>query len=498
MEDSLKKRYSIKLFSNIVSGIIGVILIGIIPKALGPIAFGQFMYLQDFFLKMITFFAMSTPMAFFTKLSARNMRKELITFYFFYALGLLLLLLIVVLLLYYTETLEYVLPNIPKKFVLSGLIFGFFTWTTTIFIKISDAYALTTSVELIRIGHKISSLFLLYYFIYSYTLDLRMYFYFLNISLLVYLCIITWLFIKKGILNKNTLNIRFGFKKISKEFIEYCSPLVIYTIMGVVVGLLDIWLLQKIAGSAETGFYGLAYSVVAICFLFTSAMTSIITREFSKYYHIKDFEQIKKLFYQYAPMLYSIAAFFGIFISIQSDNVILIFTDEKFKDAFMALIIMGFYPMHQTYGQFVGSLFYASGQTKLIRNISYITYPIGLLLSFLFIYIFELGAAGLAFKMIIGQLISISIQMYFIAKFLKVDLKYFFYHQLYAMIFFIVLAWISSNVIVIDSPLVKLLVSGIIYTILVILFTFMFPQVFATNRDEIKENLIRLKNVIKK
>ena len=42
VEDSLKKRYSIKLFTNIISGIIGVILIAIVPKVLGPIAYGQF------------------------------------------------------------------------------------------------------------------------------------------------------------------------------------------------------------------------------------------------------------------------------------------------------------------------------------------------------------------------------------------------------------------------------------------------------------------------
>ena len=63
-EDSLKKRYSIKLFANIISGVIGAILVAIVPKALGPVAYGQFTYLQDFFMKVIGFLDMGSSIAF--------------------------------------------------------------------------------------------------------------------------------------------------------------------------------------------------------------------------------------------------------------------------------------------------------------------------------------------------------------------------------------------------------------------------------------------------
>lgn len=89
-------------------------------------------------------------------------------------------------------------------------------------------------------------------------------------------------------------------------------------------------------------------------------------------------------------MLYSIAAYF----SVQSENVLMIFTDEKFKDAC--------YPIHQTYGQLSGSIFYATGQTKLMRNIALFTMPLGMLIAFAFIYLLDLEAVGLAWKMIIG------------------------------------------------------------------------------------------------
>ena len=83
MEDSLKKRYSIKLLANIIAALINAVIVAVVPKALGPVAYGQFVYIQDFFMKFIGFLDMGSSIAFFTKLSAKQDRKELMTFYFF-------------------------------------------------------------------------------------------------------------------------------------------------------------------------------------------------------------------------------------------------------------------------------------------------------------------------------------------------------------------------------------------------------------------------------
>ena len=53
-------------------------------------------------------------------------------------------------------------------------------------------------------------------------------------------------------------------------------------------------------------------------------------------------------------------------------------------------------------------------------------------------------------------------------------------------------------VISLDSPLYEFLVSGVVYTLLTIIGVYIFPQVFSTTRDEIKDNLIRIKKGINK
>ncbi|VAY87954.1 hypothetical protein MNB_ARC-1_65 [hydrothermal vent metagenome] len=218
-------------------------------------------------------------------------------------------------------------------------------------------------------------------------------------------------------------------------------------------------------------------------------MTPVITREFSKAYGEKNIEKMRKLFYRYIPMLYSIAAFFGVFVSMQSDNVLAIFTDEKFADAGVVLMVMAFYPIHQTYGQLSGSIFYATEQTKLYRNIAFFTQLFMFLLSYIFIVQLNLGAIGLAYSMLIMQLIGTNIGLYFNAKFLNLNLKYFILHQMYSVAFFIVLAYISSHIFNLQATILEFLSSGVVYTLLVIIFAYIFPQVFATTREEIKKFL---------
>ncbi len=126
-ETSLKKRYSIKLLANILAGIIGAIIVAIVPKALGPIAYGQFVYLQNFFTQAIGFLDMGSSIAFFTKLSAKHTRKELISFYFMYSLIVLLFIALFVVVVQNFNFASILFPNIPSAYIYMGLFFGFFT-----------------------------------------------------------------------------------------------------------------------------------------------------------------------------------------------------------------------------------------------------------------------------------------------------------------------------------------------------------------------------------
>ena len=486
MSDSLKKRYAIKLLANIVTGIINAVLVAIVPKALGPIVYGQFTFLQQFFNQLVAFLDASTSIGFFTKLSAKNSRKELIKVYSFFSLVLLSILFLFLFLIKQLGYSEVFLSGIPNDYIYLGLWFGFLTWFTQVYIKISDAYALTVSVELIKIIHKLLMLGALLYIINYLPFDLSFYYYFHFLSLVSFILVLSFLFCNKGIVSASVFSVKTDYKNICYEFYKFCSPLFLFNCIAISIGIFDIWLLQNTSGSIETGFYGLAYSIAAMCFLFTSAMTPVITREFSKSFAENNLVEISRLFLRYVPMLYAIAAYFSVFIVFEAENLLSIFTDERFKNAYFALVILAFYPLHQTYGQINTSLFFATEETVKYRNIGLLSSLVGLVFSYLFIYKLEYGAAGFAWKMVLTQLLGVNFQLFCNIKKLKLNFLSFLYHQIYTVIFFCIIAYVSSKVINIESSLeINFIVTGVVYSFFGALCIFIFPSIIGVSRQQL-------------
>lgn len=497
-EQSLKKRYIAKLLSNIISAFINMAIVVIVPKALGPMSYGLFMYLQNFFNQMMGFLDIGTSSAFFVKLSANNSRKSLFVFYFIYIFGIFIFSIVFIYLLNSSNLNEYLMPNVPKNFILIGFLFSFLVWLSQVFIKISDAYAITISVEFIKIVHKILMLLLLIFFVYKFAFDLKLYYLYNFIFYISFIFILVLFFYKIKIFkNVYVLDLK-EIRKIFKEFYLFCNPLFFYTIVVICATIFDIWLLQKVSGSIQSGFYGLVYGLVSIALIFTSSMTQIIIREFSKEYAIKNYERLRYLIVMYVPMLYSIAAFFSVFVSFHSGAIIDIFVNDDFKDAWHALSLMAFYPLHQTYGQIIGGYCHASLQTKLNRNIALFFMPIGSIISVITIYFLNLGATGLAIKVILIQVISTNVMLFFATKDLNIKILFFIRHQVYSLLFFTLFGVLSKYVAIFDNIVINFIICGIFYVGLCIIGSLMFPQVFALKNQDIKNYTLRVKNVFKK
>jgi O-antigen/teichoic acid export membrane protein len=266
-------------------------------------------------------------------------------------------------------------------------------------------------------------------------------------------------------------------------------------LVGLIVGILDRWLLQIFSGSVQQGFFGLSYQIGAICFLFTSAMTPLITREFTVAFGHNDLQQMAHLFRRYIPMLYAIAAFFSCFVAVQADKVTLILGGNQYKEATTAVMIMAFYPIHQTYGQLSGSIFYATGQTRLYRNIGIIFMLIGLPLTYFLIAPVDkmglnTGATGLAIKMVLLQLFWVNAQLYFNSKLLKLPFLRYLLHQVFSVGILLAIAYVSTiatNIIpgLPGNFIIHFIITGIIYTFAVAIAALFIPQIFGIKRDDI-------------
>lgn len=496
-EDSLRVRYSSKLIANFVGFGVSLLSQAIILRGLGPSLYGDFSFITNFFSQLVGFFDLGSSIAFFSKLSQRPREQKLIFFYMSFCLLMALLVLIFSLGLLFFNWGTVFWPGQQTIFIIAGILWGIMEWYSGVINNICDAHALTVQSEKIRIVQRgISCLLVILMFI-SGVFSLGKFFIY-NYIIFGFL-IGMWI----RLLHRHGIRIfqHVGLTaneiwQYAVEFYEYCHPLVFFGGVAMVAGIFDRWLLQRYGGSVEQGFFGLSFKIGDICFLFVSALTPLLLREFSKSFSSNDFERMRKLFSRHIPLLYSITTFISVFIALQGHNLGWIFGGKGFSGAAVSITIMALYPLHRTYGQLSGSVFYATGQTHLFRNIGIAMRLLSLPVTYFLIapkssFGFELGSVGLALKFVIMQIIAVNIQLWFNTKFLRLSYSHFLWHQVYSvfMVLLVAKSAISFTDLFFQNPFLNVIISGIIYSVLIGLLVVVVPSILALSRSELKNLL---------
>lgn len=490
-ESSFNKRYLYKMLTNIVVLLTGFAYSIIVPRALGAVSFGNFSFITNFFMQVVNFLQLGSQLAFYSKLSQRLQDAKLKIFYFRFSLlvGLATFAGLGVVGLLGLETVLW--PGQEWGYLVAGALFAVLMFFSEVLMKVTDAYALTVPAEIVRMGQKIISLaFLVLLFMFG-VMNLSTFFLYHFVSFALLLCGWWWVLRKNGVRlleGGGTLSDLHGY---AKEFYGYCSPFVTLGVAALVFEVSDRWFLQKFGGAAQQGFFSLSYQIASICFLFSGAMTPLIFREFSIAHGEKDEERMAGMFMKYFPMLYAIAAYFSCFVASQADHIIVMTGGGGYSGASIAVFIMAFYPIHQTYGQLSGSVLFARGQTRLYRNITMVMMAVGFPISYLLIAPRDLmgldaGSGGLALKMILSQIVSVNAVNWFICRDLRLSFSRLLWHQAYSVAIFYALA-VVVRAIVEGAGLGLIpafLLSGMVYTALVVIVGYGIPSLFTLSREQ--------------
>jgi O-antigen/teichoic acid export membrane protein len=507
MIDSLKKRFLFKLSANFVGLLIGLTTQAIIPRGLGPKAYGDFSFLTDFFSKVFNFLDMSSSTCFYNKLSQRPNDSQLVSFYFCYSALISVIVVLFVMGTHLSRSYGLIWPGQDLSYVYLAVILAIFTLFSRVFNMLADAYGITVALEKIRMSQKILGLIILLLLYLFHQLQLTQFFFYSQFLLVFFIFALIWVIRGKGYFSRQNLFLsRQHIKNYGKEFYKYSYPLFFGALVGNAATILDRWFLQVFSGSEQQGFYGFACLIAMVFGIFTDAMYPLIAREFAINFIKKDLTQMASVFRRYIPFFYSIAAFFSCFIVFQAGNVISIMGGEQFKNAKMALIIMAFYPIHQAYGQLSGSLLLATDQTVLVSKISIFVYVIGIPLTYFLIAPqdrmgLNFGATGLAIKMIVLQAVGVNIGLYFNAKFLGLNFWKYVGHQVVIVGCFLLLAALSSfGVDYLFSLngrfIVNFVSAGIIYSLLVLSMVCMFPRIVGLQGSDLKLIIDKVKQTI--
>lgn len=495
VEDSLKKRYFYKLFVSLAGYGMSLITMGIIPRGLGPGAFGDFNFLTNFFSQVVNFLDMGSSTGFFTKISQRQNEPQLFVFYLWFG-GLItgIILFFVTIARIFSFNLK-LWPGQPAVFIYCAVLWAVLNWIINVLNQATDAYGLTVSAEVKKLYQKFFSVLFIVILFLTGLINLASFFvyqYAIQIILIVSFLIVleqnrklpvTWRMSEKTA------------AKYAKEFVAYCHPLFVYSLISLLTCVFDRWILQYFGGSVQQGFYGLGFQIGTICFLFTGAMTPLFIREFSVAYANNDRKRMAFLFRRYIPFLYTVTAYFSCFAAVQADVLIKIFGGSQYGYALGAVTLMTFYPIHQTYGQLSGSVFLATGQTKLYRNIGVPFMIFGSVLAYMLIapkekFGLNMGAVGLATKMILIQFLLVNTQLYFNAKFLGISFSRYFGHQIVSIFILggcaLLSRFIGGHLFSRLHFIAVIVFSGLIYSVMLGAIAFYFPRIFGLYREDLQ------------
>ena len=490
--DSLNKRYLFKLSSSFLMIPISMVTAAIIPRMLGPDNYGNFHFLIYTFTQIISFIGSGNN--FFATRLAENLNDYgLKRFYWNFVIlssGLIIICFIIASSIGINNV---ILPGQNMQYIWMAILLVLGLFFSNIIRLMIDIYGLTIRGEITFILSKILALIILVIIYLSNWHSLS--------SVFVYNYFIV-IFIILGllrILKKNDISVYPTKKNSPKKtkayisaFYEYSFPLYTFASVGLFIDYLRRWLLQYFGGSIEQGYFSISNTISSFIIMFSSAIAPLLLREFSISMGKGDFKRISSLFKRFIPMFYSIAAYFSIFIMLQSSKVTMFIGGEEFNNAIIPVAIMALYPIYYTTNNIIYALLFSTRKTKLYRNIGVTIKVIGLPFTFFLLapkkyFGLDSGATGFAIGMLLFTFLSYNIYLWFSTRYLQISFRNLFLHQFFSTSLFAIVGFLSINVsnILFDGLILSFVISGIIYTTCTVALIYFFPKLFHITLDEI-------------
>jgi O-antigen/teichoic acid export membrane protein len=401
---SLSRRYLFKILATVAAALTGIGVDMVASRALGPANYGNFNFLQQFFLQIFAFLSSSTSLAFVTRASRRGTSG----FNILYLMSLAVMpvpLLAFVYFAFVSGASTQLWPGISIVFVSLAAAASYLVFLAKEGTSIGDAYGLTVSMEKIRVAQRVLSFLVI-----------------LGIALIGHINLTT-LFVYTGVVNAALafalfLELRqrgrlglprrpFETRRLAATagyFYNYSSPLITLALVIMLGGLFDRWLLQRVAGSVDQGYFSLAYQISQMVLMFITAFMPLLMREFAVAYGAGDRQRLSSLFVRVLQNLYFIAAVWACFVAVFCDKVASLVGGQRFIASAVSVAFVVLCTMYRTYGQVASTLLMSIGDTRTYRNISIIVAMAGVALTWLLVgprgwFGLGLGALGLAYKM---------------------------------------------------------------------------------------------------
>jgi O-antigen/teichoic acid export membrane protein len=489
--DSLRRRVFFKTGGNGLAMALGMAQQMIIPRGLGPAAFGDYSFLVGFFSQAIGFLDGGASTHFFVSLSRRPREAKLFKFAILTCLVAGAAVVASSFLAGWPRVGAWIWPGQSGAFVAAAAVLAATVWTTNLLGQFLDAYGQTIRLETIRAALRAASIVVLLILHLRGWLSSSAIYVWGTASALLLALVYGRLLRRFGAPDVRGVSLTSeDGRRYGRELWSYAGPLYLLGLGGFLTGAFDRWFLQRAAGSAEQGFYGLSFQVGSLSLIFASALANLLMREFAVAHEENQGARIRELFCRHAPLAYGMTAFASAFVLTHAETFGVLFGGREFGAAATPIAVMSLYPVHQTYGQLTGSLFLATGKTRQYRDLGLMGMGLSMMMTLYLLAPREWGglsggATGLAVKMVVSQFLSVNLLLFVAAREFRFSFWNLMGRQIVTLSACVGMSWLSARLVPVNEArgALGLTMSALLYGLFGAALLHSFPQVLGLSRE---------------
>ena len=416
---SVKNRFLISFSANLVKSGFSLIAGLFTARALGPVNYGNLGFLLGSFTAIFPLLTMGTQNAFYTFISRRSRG---VNFYALYFLGIFIqfiILLILILLAIPNDVILKIWLGHDRVTIFISMLVVFVQqqiWQTVN--QIAESMRKTLIIQFLSVAVSVLNIVIILTLIMFSKLSLWA----VMISMIILPTLAAFIGLRLiGGIKIFKVDDDASFLEIFQEFLSYCKPLLILYVLIFIHNFSDKWLLQNFGGSIQQGFFLIANQFSTISLLATTSILNIFWKEIAVSWENHDLHRVKILYTKVNRLLIIFSAFCSGLLIPWSKEIITITLGIDFSGAWPTLSIMLLYPIYQTMGQIGGSMFFAKGETRLQMYFTLASTLLSLPLTYFMLapqssFGLDLGAIGIAIKMIMLSVFGANIQAWVISR----------------------------------------------------------------------------------
>lgn len=439
----LSFRYAVTLGTNVlrisIAGITGLVT----ARALGPDGYGTVNFLLATFSSLVTLLALGSADAFYTFISAGRRGPLLFKAFFGFILFPLLALTLLTIAAPASLTSK-IWRGQPAAMLALGLAAAYLMyllWNITQ--QIGESARETLFVQKIRLGIVIANFAAIGAFAAAHMLTAKL---FLLTVVLSHTAAIIWFFLKFPWQLAIDPSRRETLPELTREFAVYCSPLIAMTTVNAATAFFDKWALQTFGGAAEQGYFSVGEQLAVVMLVGVYSLSNIFWKEIAHANATGDHARLRQLYEKSVKSVYFATCFIAYFIMAFCGEAITALLGPKYHSASVCTALIIFTTTLQSVVQLNYAYLMATHKTRANMLITIPCALAGSILTYLFIagptpFVpgLGMGAAGLALKAVIFQIIFTNIQILYICRSNGWRFSYGFQIRYAAMLLFLAL-----------------------------------------------------------